>query len=148
MAIPSSIVGPVVGAFISGLIGVATVEYRNWRQGKEELKGWYDGTIRLAERIERAHIDEEYGGDHGRYVRGTCAGVHTKLADHVSDAPERIEGDTLDAAEELIADCQRIVAIDEGTAASQPDHVMEPMQEALNSAEQLIDKTDAAKRRI
>lgn len=148
MVIPSSIAGPVVGAFISGLIGVGTVEYRNWRQGKAELKGWYDGAIRLAERLERAHIDKQYGGNHGRYVRATCAGVHSKLASHVSEAPESIEEESLKAAEELIADCQRIVAVDERTAGSKPDRVMEPMEEALESADTLITEAKVAKRRV
>jgi hypothetical protein len=66
----------------------------------------------------------------------------------VSEAPESIEEESLKAAEELIADCQRIVAVDERTAGSKPDRVMEPMEEALESADTLITEAKVAKRRV
>lgn len=62
MAIPGSILGPAVGAFISGLIGVATVEYRNYREEIAEVERWYDQAIRLAEQVKR-ETPESYLAD-------------------------------------------------------------------------------------
>lgn len=148
MATVETVIGPVTGAIISGLVGVAIVEYRNWREGVGELKSWYDGAVRLAERIERAHIDEQYGGHHGQYVRATCAGVHTKLANHVSEAPAGIEDEVLAAAEELISDCQRVKAIERTRAGSKPAEVMNQMESALESADELIASSKNAKHKI
>lgn len=144
----STNIGPVVEAFISGLIGVGTVESRNRRQGKENLRGWYDGTTRLAERVERAHIAEQYTGDRGRYVRVTFAGVHTKLISHVSEAPDGIEEGVLEVAEGLISDCQQVKILDERRAASKPAQVMKRMEPTLDSATTLITEVNDAKERV
>ena len=60
MSTIGTILGPVVGALISGLIGVATVEYRNYRDEVAEVKGWYDQVIRLADQVERETPDSYF----------------------------------------------------------------------------------------
>lgn len=54
----STIVPTLLGALISGLIGLITVEYRHRKESREEVREWYEKTIRLAERIERVDRKE------------------------------------------------------------------------------------------
>lgn len=148
MAIPSNIAGPILGAFISGLIGVGTVEYRNWRQGNDELRSWYDQTLRLAERIHRAETGEDdYSNDHARHVQATCAGVHSQLSSQVAEAPAEIEDEVLYICEELISDCQEVQIL--GNNAGKKSHqIARRMSTAADSAKNLIQKAEAAQDRV
>ncbi|MFB6197902.1 MAG: hypothetical protein ABEI52_06495 [Halobacteriaceae archaeon] len=147
MTIPSGVTGPVLGAFISGLIGVGTVEYRNWREGNDELRSWYDQAIRLAERVNRADTEDEYDNDRGRHVQATCAGVHSRLATHVSEAPADIEESILNASEALISDCQEVQILQD-KAATNPELAAKRMDTATDSADRLIQEAKAARTRV
>lgn len=53
MVVSGSILGPIIGAVISGVIGIIVVEYRNYRDEVAEVEQWYERTIRLAEQVKR-----------------------------------------------------------------------------------------------
>lgn len=117
MTVTSSILGPVVGAFISGLIGVATVEYRNYRDGVAEIEGWYDQTIRLADQVERetpdSYLAEIRGdgearetGERANNMAAAYGKIGDRLRDHLHRAPPEITESVLGPAGETARYCQ------------------------------------------
>ena len=140
MAIPSSILGPAVGAFISGLIGVATVEYRNYRDEVAEIERWYEQAIRLAEQVERetpdSYLNEINGvgeaNETGRTANDMAAAygrIGERLRDHVNRAPPQITESVLGPATETARYCQ-IIDREEGIT----DNFMNLIEDAVNSA--------------
>jgi len=117
MTITSSILGPIVGAFISGLIGVATVEYRNYRDEVAEIEGWYDQVIRLADQVERetpeSYFPEIRGDDKASGTReqkndmsAAYGKIGNRLRDHIHRAPPAIPESVLGPASETARYCQ------------------------------------------
>lgn len=151
MAIPSSILGPAVGAFISGLIGVATVEYRNYRDGLAEVEGWYDQAIRLAEQVER-ETPESYLAD----IRGEgkanetseraddmCAAygrIGERLRDHVNRAPSEVTESAIGPASEAARHCQII-----GREKRRAGEFLPRVGKAIESADTLQESARDAK---
>lgn len=101
MSTTRSIIGPIVGAFISGLIGVATVEYRNYRDEVAEVEAWYNQTLHLADQVERETPDTylaEIRGDGEARETGERANdmaaaygkIGDRLRDHIHRAPLEI----------------------------------------------------------
>jgi hypothetical protein len=117
MSTTSSILGPVVGALISGLIGVATVEYRNYRDEVAEIEGWYDQVIRLADQVERetpeSYFPEIRGDDKASGTReqkndmsAAYGKIGDRLRDHIHRAPPEITESVLGPASETARYCQ------------------------------------------
>lgn len=104
-----------LGAFISGIIGIAAVEYRNLRDGFEEQRRWYDKTIRLAERAEQGIVEEgseeSEGNEEPRgspdaygeleHVSRTHRYISGKLHEHIANAPPTVSSNLLEQAEEV-----------------------------------------------
>lgn len=114
----------VLGAFISGLVGLGVVEYQTLRAEYEERRQWYDRTIRLAERVEQAVPREreevEDGSHHREYSMefvdpelheeielGHTIFTHwlisSDLNEHIGTSPIGVESELLEQAEELAA---------------------------------------------
>ena len=151
MVIPSSILGPVVGAFISGLIGVATVEYRNYREEVAQVEAWYDQAIRLAEQIERETPDSyladirgegeaDETGERANDMAAAYGRIGERLRDHVNRAPPQITESVLGPATETARYCQ-IIDREERIAGD----FMEMVGNAVNNAETLQTKARGAK---
>lgn len=129
-------VGTILGGFVSGILGGAVaVEYRHRRNRVQELLSWYERTERLAERVNiaarRCQIDS-----YQPYGRNTCAGVHSALARHLSEAPPSVDEEVFKEAEKLVMYCQRVkrynedrIAIGEDTIQPQMDNAGEQAQE-------------------
>lgn len=154
MAIPSTILGPVVGAFISGLIGVITVEYRNHRDEVSEIEGWYDQAIRLADQVERetpdsylAEIRDEgkadETGERANDMAAAYGRIGERLRDHVNRAHPEIDEPVLGAASETARYCQIVDREDLGS-----NNFLPMVEEAVESAEMLQKKSKTAKQAV
>lgn len=138
------IIPTILGGLISGLVGVGLFYVRSRAEEKAELNAWYQRTIRLAGRIERADKNE-YTGMDGWYARSTCAGVLDRLAKHVENSPARVDEDVLDVSEELLVRCQHVIELDEDTVQRDPKSVKKGMEEAAETASNLIKISKSSK---
>lgn len=157
MAIPSSILGPVVGAFISGLIGVITVEYRNHRDEVAEIEGWYDQSIRLAEQVEREtpdsyleafHNDREATlkdatGERRNDMAAAYGRIGERLRDHVNRAPPQVEEEVMGYASEAARHCQILDREPLG-----PTGFLQEVEDAVESAKNLQESAVEAKQEV
>lgn len=98
----------IVGGFLSGVLGgVGAVEYRYRRNAHQELRSWYSRTERLAQRVCRKNYND-WTGPKPLYARATCAGVHSELASHISEAPPSVDEHVLDLSDQLVSECQLV----------------------------------------
>lgn len=153
MAIPSSIIGPVTGALISGLIGVLIVEYRNYRDEVAEIERWYEQTIRLADQLERETPDsylEQISGEGSANERAETADdmidaygrIGERLRDHINRAPPEISESVIDGATLTARYCQIVAR--EGRDSGFINRV----GPAVKSAKNLHEETIEAKREV
>lgn len=151
MSTIGTILGPVVGALISGLIGVATVEYRNYRDEVAEVKGWYDQVIRLADQVERetpdSYFPEIRGDDKARGTReqkndmsAAYGKIGDRLRDHIHRAPPEITESVLGSASETARYCQIVDREDLRSGDFIP-----MVANAVESADKLQEAAQAAK---
>jgi hypothetical protein len=117
MALPSGVIGPIVGALISGIIGVLIVEYRNYRDEVAEIRRWYDQSIRLADQLERETPEsylKQVRGEGEASERGETADdmidaydrIGERLRDHINRAPPEITESVIDSATLTARYCQ------------------------------------------
>lgn len=139
----NTILTTFLGALISGLVGVALFFIKTRADQRSERKAWYQKTTRLARRVERAQKDE-YEDMEGWYARSTCAGVLTRLARHMENAPSGIDGSVLDASEDLLVECQWVLGLDEGNVKRKPHSVHKRMETAAEKASKLVDAVESA----
>lgn len=153
MAIPSSIVAPVIGAFISGLIGVITVEYRNYRGEVAEVHQWYDQAIRLASQLERetpdSYLDDIRGNGPAKENAETADDVVAaygiigeRLREHVNRAPRSIDETVISAGTETARSC-RIV-----TREGRTSGFLEQMEPAVGGAQTLREQAKEARESV
>lgn len=164
MSLPSSILGPAVGAFISGLIGIATVEYRNHRDELTELANWHDQTIRLAEQVEHETPDPALAWVRGEAPRSTVdEGVFParendmtaeygklgeRLREQVYFAPQQVNEEIIENASETARLCR---ILDREISINEDDDLMDllpTVKMAVESANILKEKSEDNKKDI
>lgn len=135
----------IIGGLLSGALGgVGAVEYRYKRNQHTELRSWYSRTERLAQRVCRKNY-EDWSGPKPRYARATCAGVHSELASHISDAPPAVDEQVIGLSDQLVSECQLVKQMRKMDAEHNPTEVEARVAEAAEVASQL--KKIAAKER-
>lgn len=144
MVLNSTIAGGIGAAIISGLVGVFIVEYRYMIDDEAELEAWYTRTIRLSERVVNAEDDVVVGAFHMMeklpYMRNTCAGVHTMMAEHLTEAPSEVDSDIIEKGENLVQGCQLVKDTD-----INHENFLSNFRQAQEIAEDLISETEAAR---
>jgi hypothetical protein len=99
-------VGTLIGALISGLIGLIIVEYRYFREKHRAIREWYDRTIKLAIQGKVArpgNKDSKIWKEHGGEIYGS---VYDKLSDHLAQAPQGIKKEVLEEANDYAVTCK------------------------------------------
>ena len=148
MQLPNGIIGPTVGAFISGIIGLIAVEYRNYRQRAAEIERWYYRAGRLAEQVKRETPETYLSSFHSDSVPDEAperaddmiaayGRIGNQLRDHINQAPPGVSEAVIDSATETAQWCQ--ITDREGRTQG----FLERARSAVESANQL--KADAEK---
>ncbi|MFC4550815.1 MULTISPECIES: hypothetical protein [Halorussus] len=99
-------IGTLLGAFISGLIGLVVVEYRYFREKHRSVREWYDHTIQYARQGKVARSGDkktDLWKNHGGEIYGT---IYDNLSEHLSEAPEHVDTDVLEAVNEFCITCR------------------------------------------
>ncbi|WP_433624456.1 hypothetical protein [Halomicrococcus sp. NG-SE-24] len=108
----------ILGASISGVIGLDTVEYRLRRSKKKEIETWYERAIQLAEQVDS---DIQFGIDttpediehmNLDQKQRKYRVLHDLLQRHISEAPPEIESEVILRVESLASHSYAIVEAD------------------------------------
>jgi hypothetical protein len=137
----------VLGAFISGIIGLLVVEYRDIKETYDRQRKWYTTIKRISERITRVE-SESYGSNGARQARNTCAGAHKELAQRLNKAPNDIDSEVLNEVEELVGKCQYVISLSEEEAIKSPDVTRNRVSDAAEHARSVIAMAEREREKV